>query len=187
MSYLCRIPRSTVPVLSAFIFLAAFVLSSCTHPYRSDPSVVEVPAFIAPASQPPSSSINLDQTEAIADSANSPDCVNNLKYIDDLTIPDGTFVEQDAIIEKQWEVENSGTCNWSSSYTLQHIGGQPLGAKTQQALFPAKKGARAVITVTFFAPAEIGTYHTAWQAFDPEGTAFGDPIYMDIVVTSTNP
>lgn len=187
MSCSSRIPRSKIHLLSVFVSLTACVLLSCAPLYRSDPSVVEVPAFIAPASQPTSSTSELGQIDAPPDSSNFPNCVNNLKYIDDLTIPDGTFVEQDAIIEKQWEVENSGTCNWTSSYTLQHIGGQPLGARTQQALFPAKKGARAVISITFFAPAEIGTYHTAWQAFDPQGTAFGDPIYMDIVVTSSNP
>jgi hypothetical protein len=32
------------------------------------------------------------------------------------------------------------------------------------------------------APAEQGAYRSAWQAFDPQGQPFGDPIFVDILV-----
>ncbi|MFZ5879765.1 MAG: NBR1-Ig-like domain-containing protein, partial [Chloroflexota bacterium] len=43
-------------------------------------------------------------------------CVNDLRFEQDLTIPDGTVVQPGASVEKQWLVTNSGTCDWTSSY-----------------------------------------------------------------------
>ena len=36
--------------------------------------------------------------------------------------------------------------------------------------------------ILFIAPEEPGTYRSAWQARDPQGNLFGDPIFIEIVV-----
>jgi hypothetical protein len=109
-------------------------------------------------------------------------CINNLQFDQDLTIPDGTVVQAGSNVEKQWQVTNNGTCDWTSSYRLSFVGGDTLGAPADQALFPARAGAQATLTITFIAPLEAGTYQSAWQAFDANGNAFGDVIYMTIMV-----
>lgn len=109
-------------------------------------------------------------------------CVNNLQFDQDLTIPDNTVVQAGSSIEKQWLVTNNGTCDWTSSYRLSFVGGDTLGAPADQALFPARAGAQATLTITFVAPLEAGAYQSAWQAFDANGNAFGDVIYMTIMV-----
>jgi hypothetical protein len=110
-------------------------------------------------------------------------CVNDLSFVEDITIPDNSFVPFGAVIDKQWRIENSGTCNWDSGYRLRYTGGAQLGAQEEIALFPAKSGTQAVIQITFTAPFEEGIYESAWQAFDPNGLAFGDAIYMRILVS----
>ena len=115
---------------------------------------------------------------------NPDDCINNLTFIEDLTIPDGTFITYGSTIDKQWLVQNSGTCNWNANYRLRYIGGAILGAQEELALYPAKSGTQATIQITFTAPFTDGEYASAWQAFDPNGLAFGDPIYMRIVVVA---
>lgn len=115
---------------------------------------------------------------------NPKDCVNNLLFIEDLTIPDNTFITYGATIDKQWLVQNSGTCNWNADYRLRHIGGGVLGAPEEIALYPAKSGTQATIQITFTAPFTDGKYESAWQAFDPYGLAFGDPIFIRIEVVS---
>jgi hypothetical protein len=115
---------------------------------------------------------------------NPTDCINNLTFISDLTIPDGTTITYGATIDKQWQVENSGTCNWDASYQLRYIGGALLGAPEEIALYPAKSGTHTTIQITFTAPFSDGDYESAWQAFDSNGIAFGDPIYMRITVVS---
>lgn len=112
------------------------------------------------------------------------ECVSNLTFVSDLTIPDGDFVTYGATIDKQWLVQNSGTCNWNDKYRLKHIGGGELGAPEEIMLYPAKSGTEAVIQIKFTAPFTDGEYESAWQAFDRFGIAFGDPIYIRVVVTA---
>jgi len=39
-------------------------------------------------------------------------CVNQLRYLKDLTIPDGTEVLEGEKITKRWLITNEGSCNW---------------------------------------------------------------------------
>ena len=110
-------------------------------------------------------------------------CTNNLEFLQDITIPDNTTVSIGSPIDKQWLVQNSGTCNWDSSYRLKWIGGDPLGAAQEQILFPARAGTQPALRILFTAPAAEGTYESMWQAYGADGIAFGDPIYMRILVT----
>src|SRR5262249_33231672 len=100
------------------------------------------------------------------------------------TIPDGTTITYGSTIDKQWQVQNSGTCNWDPRYRLRYIGGAVLGAPEELALYPAKSGTQATIQIAFTAPFSGGDYESAWQAFDPEAPAFGDPFYLRIPVVS---
>ncbi len=117
-----------------------------------------------------------------ADLSQQPTCTNNLVYIADQTIPDGTQVSPGAVLDKQWEVENQGTCNWDDYYHLKLIAGPQLSAPLEQALYPARSGAQAVIRILFTAPQELGNYRSAWQAYSPSDEPFGDPIFIEIVV-----
>jgi hypothetical protein len=113
----------------------------------------------------------------------TPPCQNGLAFISDITIPDGTVVNPGAIVDKTWEVENIGTCNWSAKYELRLVGGSNLSVETSQPLYPARAGSRAPIRIQFKAPTETGTIHSAWRAYSPDGQPFGDPIYLQIIVS----
>jgi len=115
---------------------------------------------------------------------NPADCINNLSYISDLTVLDGTSIAYGATIDKQWMVQNSGTCNWNAEYRLRHVGGAALGAPEEIALYPARSGTQATIQIFFTAPFTDGEYESGWQAFDPAGFAFGDEIYIRINAVS---
>jgi hypothetical protein len=58
-----------------------------------------------------------------------------------------------------------------------------MGAAEEQALYPARAGTQPTLRVTFTAPAESGSYESAWQAVDPKGNFFGDLIFIKIVVS----
>jgi len=114
----------------------------------------------------------------------TPFCSNNLLFLEDLTIPDGTIVTPGASLEKQWKVENNGTCNWDERYRVRLVAGPELGAKIEQALYPARSGTQSTIQIVFTAPEEVGTYRSAWQAYSPDGLPFGDPFFIEIAVES---
>ncbi|MDK1029383.1 MAG: NBR1-Ig-like domain-containing protein [Anaerolineae bacterium] len=112
----------------------------------------------------------------------TPPCTYRLEYVEDITIPDGTVVSPNARVDKQWLVLNNGSCNWDSRYRLKLVGGVDMGAPIEQALFPARSGTQATIHIIFTAPSVPGTYTSAWQAFNPEGAAFGEAVFMEIIV-----
>jgi hypothetical protein len=111
-----------------------------------------------------------------------PICQDNWTYISDLTIPDGSVVPPGAVLDKRWRVENSGTCNWDERYRLKLSGGSELGAPVEMALYPARSHSQAVIRIELTAPSTPGAYRSSWQAYNPDGTSFGDPIFIDIIV-----
>jgi hypothetical protein len=132
-----------------------------------------------PTAPNPSPAVEERATSAPTESA----CENDLHFDQDLTVPDGSVIQPGAAIDKQWLVTNSGSCDWDSSYRLGFVGGDTLGANTDQALYPARSGSPAVLRILFTAPMEAGSYQSAWQAFTPDGTAFGDVIYITINVS----
>ena len=146
--------------------------ASQAPPYRPPTLAVKEPTSTAEPTQP----IVLVPSPTIA-------CTDQLTYVSDLTVPDGTVVVPDSTIDKRWEVENSGTCNWNENYHLRQIAGPDLGISKEQALYPARSGSRANLRIVLTAPSKPDKYHIVWQAANPAGQLFGDPIYMDIVVS----
>jgi hypothetical protein len=108
-------------------------------------------------------------------------CTNGLTFVKDITVSDNTPFGPGQTIDKQWLVMNSGTCDWDSRDRLKLIDGPAMGA-AEQALYPARAGAQAMLRILFTAPSDTGTYKSTWQAFGPGGDAFGDPIYIQILV-----
>jgi hypothetical protein len=115
---------------------------------------------------------------------NPQDCSNDLSFLSDVTVPDNSFIPYGASVDKQWLVENNGTCDWDSSYRLKHLGGAELGAPEEVMLYPARAGTQATIQILFTAPFTDGVYESAWQANDAGGNPFGDPIYIRITVAA---
>jgi Ig-like domain from next to BRCA1 gene len=114
----------------------------------------------------------------------TPACTDNLTFLEDLSLPDGAVVHPGDVLDKRWLVENSGSCNWNESYRLKFLSGADLSASIEQSLYPARSGTKAIIRIVFTAPDEPGTYQSAWQAYDPQGNPFGDPIFIHIVIDS---
>jgi hypothetical protein len=112
----------------------------------------------------------------------TPACTNSLWFLSDITIPDGSVVQPGERLDKRWQVQNNGTCNWDEDYQVRLIAGPGMGVPVQQALVPALSGTEVDIRMVFIAPQESGSYRSAWQAYDPQEQPFGDPFFIDIVV-----
>jgi hypothetical protein len=158
------------------------LLSGCNYPRpsRMAPGAQETPPFIPPELHPATATPDISAQPA-ANTQNL-DCTNNLKFISDITIPDGTEASIGQAMEKKWEVENNGTCNWINGYTLRLVAGGSLGANPQQALYPALAGSRANLQINFLAPTAPGSYKSAWQAYGLDDKPFGEVIYIQIEV-----
>ena len=147
-----------------------------------EPPLIEPTLIIQPTMQ--TAIIQPTPLPTLIPTINPEDCVNGLSFISDVTIHDNTFVTYGSNMDKQWLVENSGTCNWNSSYRLRHLGGAVLGAPEEVMLYPARAGTQATIQIPFIAPFTDGVYESAWQAYDPDGNPFGQTIYIRITVAA---
>ena len=146
------------------------------HTLSGNPTTTP-PLLLAPTASPTS-----PQAGESAHPTTTPTCQDSLKFVADLTVPDGTIVARGAVIDKRWQVENNGTCNWDERYRLKEIAGPEMEAVPEQRLYPARSGSEVTIRIQFTAPEEAGTYRSAWQAYDPEDRPFGDPFFIEVVV-----
>jgi hypothetical protein len=176
-----RAKASFSTVMYGLVALLLVLSSGCTPPVRAVPQEEQAEVFIpptlvvTPAPTMTSTAVQPRPTPTI-------DCTSDLKFLDDLTIPDGTQVGPGEEVVKRWEVENTGTCNWDERFSLVNVEGPELGVEKKQSLFPARSGSQAILQVTFNAPAEPGTYRSVWQAAGPDGQFFGERFYVEFVV-----
>ncbi len=177
------------PINTIFLLLiytsANFIFQACSPvptPTPYIPPAKPVTAVPPPPKEATAQPTLIPTIISFASPTSPPPCTDGLSFIADLTIPDGTIAQPGEVIQKQWVVENSGTCNWDSRYRLKMINGSEMGANTEQVLYPARAGTQATLGIEFIAPAEPGSYGNAWQATDPNGVPFGDFISMQIVV-----
>jgi len=167
-------------ILAGVLFLSACASSSTATPFIPPtlsiqflPLATAEPSIPLPPTPHPTPTIPPSPT---------PSCENGLTFIQDLTIEDGTLASAGQRLDKQWLVLNSGTCDWDARYRLRQMAGPEMGTAGEQALYPARAGTQAVLRLLLTAPAEPGIYRSEWRAIAPDGQAFGDPIYIEIIV-----
>lgn len=170
---------------SLILLTGIFSLWACapqTTPTPFRPPTAAPPTQPLPTTTPIPALFTAIPTPTVTITPTAGPCTDNFSFIEDVTVEDGTSFLPGASIDKQWLVQNSGTCNWDDTYRLKWVGGDPMGAAEEQALYPARAGTQVTLRVTFTAPAESGSYESAWQAVDPNGNFFGDLVFIKIVV-----
>ena len=171
------------------VCLLGLTLAGCKGTSGPDPNKIQGEVFVPPTPAVtattfiPPATATPPAVEVFRPSP-TPACQDNLTYLEDLSIPDGTQVSPGASLDKRWLVENTGSCNWEQGYTLQLVAGPNLGLSETQDLYPARSGSSATIRLIFLAPSEANVYRSAWQAYNPQGDAFGDPIFIEVNVVN---
>jgi hypothetical protein len=110
-----------------------------------------------------------------------------------VTIPDGATINPGVAFTKTWRVKNTGTCNWTSSYSLAFTGGDQMSGPASIFLPRSVAPGQVIdLSVNLIAPNFAGTYRGAWQLRNLSGkligtgAAFSDPIWVEIKVNKTN-
>jgi len=165
------------PLSGLLLIVSVFLFAACTRSLLPRNEGF----FLAPTLAGGSNPIPLETFTALPASP-TPPCDNNLVFLRDISVPDGTVFSPGESIEKSWEVRNEGSCAWIRGYSIQLQDGPALGAIDRQALPEAQPGETVVITVQFTAPNEPGHYRSLWKAFELGGEPFGVGFYIDIVV-----
>jgi hypothetical protein len=97
-----------------------------------------------------------------------------VKFIKDVSIPDGTQLSTSEVFTKTWRLQNRGTCTWTPDYMLVYTSGASMGATTAIRL-PGyvAPGQTVDVSITLTAPASAGSYTSYWMLRNPSGALFG--------------
>lgn len=169
----------------SLILLTGIVLSACggqAAQATATPTVVPETAEVAtepPATNTPTpTEIVIPVTGETAtplptatpfEPENAADCVNNAKFVSDVTIPDNSNITAGAAFTKTWRIQNAGTCIWWSGYTLDHYSENAMSAPASVPLPVTNPGENADISVDLIAPSVAGTYRGNFVIKNPAG------------------
>ena len=111
---------------------------------------------------------------------------DNMAYVADLTIPDGYVAVPGEIMDKTWNIKNTGPCTWNQDYVLIFgWGGAGTawdGIKPVHLFNPVKPGETYEITVTLKAPTAKGQYGAIFRLQNDKGINFGSDLSILINV-----
>jgi len=97
--------------------------------------------------------------------------------------PDDQYVASaNQSLTKTWRLRNSGSSTWGAGYQLAFVSGKQMGAPAAVAVPAAAPGQEVNVSVNLIAPAEPGIHRGYWQMRNPQGTYFGDRIWVQLEV-----
>ena len=83
---------------------------------------------------------------------------------------------------KVWTVQNTGTCDWDSSYELVFASGNRMGGQPAPVQGTVAPGQNYDISVELTAPLYAGDYSAIWNMENTDGTAFGQRLRVHVKV-----
>jgi cytochrome c2 len=111
----------------------------------------------------------------------SNDC---MRFVADVTIPDGTQVRPGATIEKTWRLLNCGQTTWDGYHALRSDG--RLGPEVLDVPV-TPPGATADVTTAIQVPDTIGQYHALYRLMGRDSSLGGFTVVVDAAECSPTP
>ncbi|XP_078172283.1 ubiquitin-associated (UBA)/TS-N domain-containing protein / octicosapeptide/Phox/Bemp1 (PB1) domain-containing protein [Carex rostrata] len=104
------------------------------------------------------------------------------RFIQDITIPDGTVMAPSTPFTKIWRMRNNGCSFWPFGTRLIWVGGDHLTTRISYQLEIPVNGLpldeEIDIAVDFCAPARAGRYLSYWRLVSPSGHKFGQRVWV---------
>jgi polar amino acid transport system substrate-binding protein len=114
-------------------------------------------------------------------------CFDNLDFVRDITIPDGSRLRPGEDFDKIWRIRNSGSCTWDTSYRIDFVQGDMMGGAWQPVKNIVPPGATYDIVVDQRAPLYGGNFMGIWQMVNGQNVPFGRRLWVKITVPGSQP
>ncbi len=109
-----------------------------------------------------------------------PSCVDGLTLVRHLTQEDDMAPGQG--FTKGWQVQNTGTCPWTSGYKLVFVDGYQMGGQPLVLAQEVPPGGTYDLQLDLVAPLQAGSYQGVWQMTNAQGQAFGERLKVNVKV-----
>ncbi|HEY9153009.1 MAG TPA: NBR1-Ig-like domain-containing protein [Anaerolineales bacterium] len=110
-----------------------------------------------------------------------PACKERAVVIQDVTIPDNTYMAPGASFTKTWRFENTGTCTWTG-YTIAFASGDRMSAPDSVPVPTTAPSATVDVSVPLTAPAAYNAYAGYFVLNDQNGKPVPIGIYQNFWV-----
>jgi len=106
-----------------------------------------------------------------------------MAYVSDVTIPDNTAMTPGQTFTKTWKVSNTGSCGWDAGFKFAFVSGEAMNGVTYTLPSPVPANGIIDLSIDMTAPTnKTGTVRGDWRMSTAGGQAFGDIVYVQIVV-----
>ena len=104
----------------------------------------------------------------------TPSCTNRAELIKALNILDNAALDAGQAFAKIWRIKNTGTCLWTTDYSLAFYSGEQMGGQSSIPL-PSivQPGETVDLRVDLVAPLNQTSYTGNWVLQDASGITFG--------------
>lgn len=95
-------------------------------------------------------------------------------FIKDVNYPDGTEVDTGSAFTKTWRLRNTGTCTWTSGYSIVFDSGDSMGgpASKQLTAGTVAPGQTIDVSMNLTAPGSTGTYRGVYRLRNSNNVLF---------------
>lgn len=166
---------ATVPATATLVDLNA---TSVVNPKVTQPTGVVPTLGLGTPSLEPIATLALGTTPS------GPIC-DDMEFVADITIPDGTTIIAGGDFEKIWRIRNTGVCTWDDGYQLALVsGGDTLDSKAvpHKIKTLVEPGQAVDVGANLTAPKAIGEYSSCYVMQNDRGYNFGTWICVTIKV-----
>jgi hypothetical protein len=192
----CNLPATTTPTVGGIDYIktaAARTLdaigTSITSPRGTLGAITATPP---PAITPlPGTTKTLAPAASTTVTAGTTTPCDQVTFLRDISIPDGTLLLPGTAFTKTWELKNSGSCAWNSMYTLVFANeGDLMGGVVSKPVITSgavQPGGVLRVSIDLTAPASQGDFKGNWRLRNPTGSDFapgGKPFWVAIKVTN---
>ncbi len=157
--------------------LIVLILTACQTKATPAPATASNPPTSAPptvtrppsADEPTATDVPASTGGNVSSSAGPSNCTASASFVSDVTVQDNEKFEPGETFRKIWRVKNTGTCPWTSGYTLVFIKGDQMDAPAVTALSDTAPGAMLDIDVNMIAPSVESSYRADFEIHTPDG------------------
>ena len=97
-----------------------------------------------------------------------------IRFISDVTYPDGSSLPPDTAFTKIWRLRNDGTCTWNSDFEIVNVGGAGMGAPSGTTInTTVRPGETIDVSINLTSPSTPGYYTSYFKLLSSSGELFG--------------